>query len=66
MEKWYFTFMSSQKEANNYVVFEGTFGEARKQMLDVYGTQWAFQYSESQWNEGGVSQAKRYNLTELC
>lgn len=67
MGKYYFTFMSSdERYCDNYVVFEGTYSEARTQMFDKFGTSWAFQYSETQWyNKDGISQADEFDLTEL-
>lgn len=47
---WIFTFGSNQPNAGHYVKFFGTFQEARQQMVDKYGTAWAFQYSEYEWN----------------
>ena len=61
-EKYYFTFCSDDEEnCNHYVVFEGTYDEARKQMVDRFGTHWAFQYSE----EDFAGQAEEYGLTRV-
>ena len=48
---WYFTFGCGQERAGHYVQIFGTFGEARVEMFRRYGSRWAFQYSEKQWNE---------------
>lgn len=47
---WYFTFGCGQKHARHYVKIFGTFDEARKKMFERYGAEWAFQYSEEEWN----------------
>lgn len=48
-DRWVFTFGCGQKYPGKYVVYEGTFSEAREQMLRDYGADWCGQYSESQW-----------------
>lgn len=48
---WYFTFGCGQKHAGHYVKIRGTYGEARKKMFERFGDEWAFQYSEQEWNE---------------
>ena len=50
MEKYYFTFLMSDKPRRKcYHVEEGNFIEARNKMIAKYGTNWAFQYSEEEW-----------------
>lgn len=50
MSKYYFTFlMSDSPRRMCYYVEEGTYEEARQKMVDKYGTDWAFQYSEEEW-----------------
>lgn len=50
MSKYYFTFlMNDSPRRMCYHVEEGTYVEARKKMVDKYGTNWAFQYSEKEW-----------------
>lgn len=50
-EQWYiFTFGSNHKYAGTYVRIYGTRELARKKMFEKYGNQWAFQYTEEQWN----------------
>lgn len=50
MEKYYFTFlMSDWPRQKCYHVEEGTYEEAREKMIQCYGTNWAFQYSEEEW-----------------
>lgn len=65
MEKWYFTFGYGQEYANCFIVFEGTYQEAREKMVYAFGIKWAGQYSEEEWNKGGISQQERYNLREI-
>ena len=51
-ETWYiFTFGSGKKNEGHYVRFYGTYGEAREQMVRECGNEWAFQYSEEEWND---------------
>lgn len=47
---WYFTFGCGQKHAGHYVKFFGRYYEAREKMFATFGKQWAFQYSEDEWN----------------
>lgn len=47
---WYFTFGCGQKHAGHYVKFFGRYYEAREKMFATFGKQWAFQYSEEEWN----------------
>ncbi len=62
--KWYFTFMQRQtKLKNKFVVFEGTFAEARQQMNENFGTLWAFQYDEKEWKKD--NQVELYGLEEI-
>lgn len=48
---WYFTFGCGQKHEGHYVKIRGTYSEARAKMCEKYGIAWAFQYSESEWEE---------------
>ena len=49
-ERWYvFTFCHGRKNGGHYVKFFGTYGGARQQMIDKYGTDWAFQYTLDDW-----------------
>ena len=47
---WIFTFGSGMKHEGKYVKIRGTYGSAREKMVERYGTNWAFQYSEKEWN----------------
>lgn len=50
--QWYiFTFGSGQRYAGRYVKFFGTYDEARQQMIDLFGLEWAFQYSQDEWDD---------------
>ena len=46
---WIFTFGCGMAHGGQYVRIKGTYGEARKKMFEKYGRQWAFQYSEEEW-----------------
>lgn len=51
-EKWYiFTFGVGQLHGGRYVKVKGTYDSAREKMIDKYGIEWAFQYSEEEWND---------------
>lgn len=50
-EWWIFTFGWGMPHGGKYVKIKGTYGEARQKMCDKYGTQWAFQYSEKEWED---------------
>ena len=51
-EKYYiFTFGVGQKHGGYYVKIKGTYEGARQKMFDRYGKEWAFQYSEEQWQD---------------
>lgn len=45
---WYFTFGQGQEHAGHYVKIWGTFGEARTEMFNRYGSAWSIQYSEEE------------------
>lgn len=46
---WVFTFGYGQEHAGQCVKIRGTFDGARSKMINKYGTKWAFQYSQEQW-----------------
>ena len=51
-DKWYiFTFGYGQPNEGKYVKVWGTYETARQKMVAIYGLNWAFQYSEEQWND---------------
>ena len=50
-EEWIFTFGYDQEHAGHYVIFSGSYGEARNKMCEKYGNKWAFQYSKKEWDE---------------
>ena len=66
-KKWYyFTFGSNQKHCGHYVKRFGTYGEARQQMFDKYGDNWAFQYSEDDWKKWESDENRGWDMeTEL-
>lgn len=51
VDTWIFTFGFGQKYAGYFVRISGTYEEARKEMIRRYGKEWAFQYSEAEWND---------------
>ena len=65
MEKYYFTFGIGQSLlANRYIEIEAeTFGDARKIMVESFGTKWCWQYTEEEWIEKNI--AAEYNLVKL-
>jgi hypothetical protein len=61
MKKFIFTFPRDGENWNKYVVIKAESGmEAREQMFNKYGREWAFQYTSKK--SAGV---KEYGLTEL-
>ena len=60
-QNWYFTFGQGHKHPNGYVMFRGTFAEARTKMFEHFDSRWAFQYDEQQF----LPQIKKYNLYQL-
>ena len=63
---WIFTFGCGQQHAGHYVKFYGTYTSAREQMLEKYGTEWCFQYSEDEWNTMLNNPNRRFPMeTEL-
>lgn len=52
MNKWIFTFGCGQRNEGKYVeVLANSYSEARDKMVNEYGIEWAFQYTEEEWNE---------------
>lgn len=51
MQTWYFTFCSDDPKNGGYCqpIKASSFGAARAKMFEMYGSRWAFQYSEKQW-----------------
>ena len=50
-DEWYiFTFGYGQQNEGKYVKIRGDYETARQKMVERYGLNWAFQYSEEQWN----------------
>ena len=50
-EVWIFTFGYGQKHEGHYVRVKGDYGTAREKMVARYGSKWAFQYSEEEWED---------------
>lgn len=51
MGTWYFTFCSDDPNYGGYCqpIRASSWGAARKKMFEMYGSKWAFQYSEEEW-----------------
>lgn len=60
-EKWAFTFGYNHKHPKKYVVIEGNYLDARRKMIERFGSSWAFQYLWQNFQEI----IEEYNLTEL-
>ena len=67
MEKYYFTFGFSHKQANGFYVIKAKNSEqARKKMFEKFGVKWAFQYDKDTWfDKDGVSQQEKWDLFEV-
>lgn len=66
MPKFYFTFGVNRPLGEYYhVIDQETYGEARAEQVEHFGDKWAFQYTEEEWNKGGISQAKKYGLKRI-
>lgn len=50
-EAYVFTFGDGQPNQGCCVRIKGSYAEARQKMIDMYGLNWAFQYSAEQWDE---------------
>ena len=48
-KNWIFTFGVGQPYEGHYVKIYGTFAQARDEMFRRFGREWAFQYSEEEW-----------------
>ena len=49
--EWIFTFGCGQKHAGKCVRIKGTYADAREKMFRLFGKEWSFQYSATQWEE---------------
>lgn len=66
MKKYYFTFGKGQLHEDCYRIIEAEdFMTARARMFELHGSKWAFQYTEAEWNENGITVAERYGLKLL-
>lgn len=66
MQKFYFTFGQTHENKGKYIIIEATSADlARKKMFDLFSNKWDDQYSEEEWFEGGISQAKKCNYKLL-
>lgn len=52
MNKYIFTFGCGQELAGKcQPIYAGSWEKAREIMVEQYGTKWAFQYDEEQWEQ---------------
>lgn len=58
---WYFTFHKGHLCRDNFIKIEGTFIEARKEMMKFFGSDFCFQYTKSSF----WPLKKEHNLKEL-
>lgn len=67
MKRYYFTFLMRDTEHHScYHVEEAeSYGEARNRMVEKFGTDWAFQYDESQWKISQEQYKKMYSYCAL-
>lgn len=50
MNKYYFTFGMNSEYHNRFVVIESdSYSDARIEMFNKFGRNWAFQYTEDEW-----------------
>ena len=61
-EEWVFTFGYDQPNQGHYVIFSGTYGEARQKMCNKFGNKWAFQYSKKEWDEMYADPNRRWYM----
>ena len=63
---WIFTFGVGQKHGGYYVKIKGTFRGARAVMIERYGLEWCWQYSQEEWDEIVNDKTRSYPLeTEM-
>jgi hypothetical protein len=55
---WYFSFGLAHPLAKTIIVISGTEESSREQMIAVYGTNWAFQYTQAE----GERLMEKYSL----
>lgn len=61
IQPWYFTFGGGHAHPDGYIRIEGTFNQAREEMVQRWGKKWAFQYSEGDF----LPQIERYGLYKV-
>lgn len=61
VKNWYFTFGGGHPHPYGYVKIQGTFSEARAEMVRRHGVKWAFQYDD----KGFEGQVEKYGLYEV-
>lgn len=65
--EWYiFTFLNDgKKNSGKCVKIKGTYGEAREKMVDKYGTHFAFQYLEEEWETNWNNPDRFYRMEDI-
>ena len=65
-EWWIFTFLCDGTEKEGKCVkIRGTFSEARKKMVDKYGTYFGFQYPETEWERDWNNPNRLYQMSDV-
>lgn len=63
---WIFTFGCGQLHAGKAVKIAGeNFFDARQKMINKYGKEWAFQYSEDNWKRREKDAQRHYKMEEI-
>lgn len=64
--EWIFTFGVGHRLGGHYVRIKGDYGEARKKMCEVFGKNWAFQYSAEDWEKWENDPNRKWSIeTEI-
>ena len=66
MKDWYFTFGIGDINSMKYVrITASSYDAAREEMFNRYGSKWAFQYSEEEWQNDEMVAYMRTTYKEL-
>lgn len=65
-EYYIFTFGIGTPNKNKYVKIYGNYESARQKMVDSFGLNWAFQYSEGEWKDWEKRRPSWIKETLLC
>lgn len=65
-EWWIFTFLNDGSDkAGKCVKIKGTYGEARAKMIEKYGTHFAFQYEEGNWEKNWNDPDREHEMEDV-